>query len=373
VEDRLDVLPGARDVRVRAVESAGARVDAALPGRRVALNVLGAGAHQLHRGDVVVRAEQWHPASTFDAEVQVLAHRAAPLTRRGAHLLAIGSAEHAVRVRVLDGDALAPGARGFVRVHLPVPLPLVPGDRFVLRDAGRDELVGGGEVLEVDPLLPAARARPDREVARIVAERGWIDAGELSRRVGRTCTPDVGRWRVHEPVRVAAVAALRDRLAAAGAIGVDLASLDEREQALLAQLDGVHTQGTRATLTDDDPLVHEPWLGELRRHLFDPPPPEGVDATVLRDLVASGHVVRLTPSIHVAREAIDAAVGVITALGVRHPDGLTVSHVRDALASSRRVVVPLLEHLATTGRTIRTGDRHLAAADAAEGRARLRD
>ena len=33
-------------------------------------------------------------------------------------------------------------------------LPLLPGDRYVLRETGRDETVGGGEVLDVHPVLP---------------------------------------------------------------------------------------------------------------------------------------------------------------------------------------------------------------------------
>ena len=39
-----------------------------------------------------------------------------------------------------------------MRVHLAAALPLVPGDRFVLRELGRGETVGGGEVLDVDPV-----------------------------------------------------------------------------------------------------------------------------------------------------------------------------------------------------------------------------
>ena len=68
--------------------------------------------------------------------------------------------------------------------------PLLPGDRYVLRETGRDETVGGGEVLDVAPVLPASRARPDRRIERVVAERGWVDADELEALTGECRATD---------------------------------------------------------------------------------------------------------------------------------------------------------------------------------------
>src|SRR5262249_19520024 len=136
----------------------------------------------------------WHATTTVDATLSVLGSLDHPVSRRGAHLAYIGSGEHAVRVRVLGPEAIAPGADGLVRLHLATALPLLPGDRYVLRETGRDETVGGGEVLDVAPVRPASKARPDRRVERVVAERGWIDATELERLTGVARAPDVGRW-----------------------------------------------------------------------------------------------------------------------------------------------------------------------------------
>src|SRR5205807_166713 len=113
---------------------------------------------------------------------------------RGAYQAYLGSGEHAVRLRVLGSDAIAPGSTGLVRLHLPVSLPLLPGDRYVLRESGRSETVGGGEILDVAPVLPAAKARPSRSVDRVVAERGWIPAAELERLTGERRAPTVSGW-----------------------------------------------------------------------------------------------------------------------------------------------------------------------------------
>ena len=91
------------------------------------------------------------------------------VSRRGAHVVYLGSGEHPATLRVLGPDEIAPGTRGSVRIRLPAGYPLLPGDRFVLRESGRSETIGGGEVLDVEPVTKASVAAPDRSVDRVIA------------------------------------------------------------------------------------------------------------------------------------------------------------------------------------------------------------
>src|SRR5207249_1606458 len=159
---------------------------------RVAVNVSGASRDRIARGHALVRPGQWRQSTTVDASLTVLAGLEHEVTRRGAYHAYVGSGEHPVRVRVIGADAIPPGGSGAVRLHLPAALPLLPGDRFVLRESGRAETVGGGEVLDVAPVLPASRAGPSRSADRVVAERGWVDAGELELLTGERHAPTVG-------------------------------------------------------------------------------------------------------------------------------------------------------------------------------------
>src|SRR5207237_10863385 len=129
--------------------------------------------------------------------------------RRGAHAAYIGPGEHPVRVRARGAAAIGPGEHGHVRLHLPMALPLLPGDRYVLRESGRGETVGGGEILDVAPVLPASRARPDRSVDRVVDERGWVGADDLERLTGERRSPTVGRWIVSSGAMAAATERVR--------------------------------------------------------------------------------------------------------------------------------------------------------------------
>ncbi|HEX4982947.1 MAG TPA: selenocysteine-specific translation elongation factor, partial [Ilumatobacteraceae bacterium] len=154
------IEPGGRPARVRSIQSFGSAIDRIDPGNRVALNLAGIAHDDLGRGDVVVSPGRWLPTRRFDATLEVLTPLDHDVSRRGAFLAYIGSREVPVKVRVIGSDALSPGTAGTVRLHLPVDLPLLPGDRYVLRESGRDETVGGGEVLDVAPVRPASKAAP---------------------------------------------------------------------------------------------------------------------------------------------------------------------------------------------------------------------
>lgn len=360
VDDDLVIAPAGRPVRVRALQSLHRDERRVGPGSRVAVNLGGVGHHEVARGDVLVRAGQWHLTPVFDARLDVLSGLGHPVARRGAFSLHVGSGRYPARLRVLTSREIRPGSSGLVRLRLGTALPLVPGDRFVVRETGRQETVGGGEVLDVDPVLPPSRARPDRSVGRVVAERGWVRADELTRLTGEPATPTVGRW-VVDPRRLRAdTTRLEGLVTDAGPLGLDLARLDERERAVLATLDDVRVEGGRALLGPTvDPLADHPYLLALEAAPFAPPPPDGVDRAELRELVRRGLVVDAKPLVF-AREAVDAAAEVIADLLDDHPEGVTVGAIREALGTSRKYVLPLLAHLDGTGRTRRRGDRRVA-------------
>ncbi|MGH9075115.1 MAG: selenocysteine-specific translation elongation factor, partial [Acidimicrobiales bacterium] len=175
IGDHLTVEPGDRRVRVRGLQSHGVPVPVASPGRRLAVNLTGVAHGELRRGQALVRPGQWHGCTNLDASFHAFADLGRDVGRRGAYLGYMGSGEHPVRLRVLGASGpIEPGGTGFVRLALPQALPLVPGDRYVLRETGRQQTIGGGEVLDVAPVVRAARARPSRQVGRVVAERGWV-------------------------------------------------------------------------------------------------------------------------------------------------------------------------------------------------------
>ncbi len=360
VDDQVLVEPGGRPARVRGIQTAGRDVERMAPGARVALNLAGIDHTLVTRGDAVVAPGRWARSRRFDAALTVLASLDHPVSRRGAYLAYIGSGEHAVRLRVLGADAVEPGATAPVRLHLGVDLPLLPGDRFVLRETGRDETVGGGEVLDISPVLPASRARPDRSVQRVIDERGWVDAGELELLTGERHTATVGRWVVADAALADTRAALADLVGAAGPLGVEVAALDERQRAVLAGMEGVDVAGGRARRHGTgDGLADHPALAALAAGGLAPDAPAGIDRASLRELERRGLVVERDGEWFHAT-AITAAADLAARLLAEEPGGFTVSRFRDAAGITRRHAMPLLGELDARAITRRRGDVRIA-------------
>ncbi len=356
VGDELTALPHRRAVRVRALQSLHAQRSKVGPGNRVALNLSGVSHDELTRGDVLVTADQWHVTQRVDGLLKVLDAIDHPVTRRGAHMAYLGSGEFPVRVRVLGPSEIQPGMEGPVRLHLPVGLPLLPGDRFILRESGRGETLGGGEILDVDPIVAAAKAQPDRSLDRVIAERGRVDVDHLLRLTGEHRQADVGNWAVDPSVLKARHTELSEAIATAGPLGLDIAKLDDFGRAVLDTIEGVAVDHGHARAIDAvDTLTGHTYIDALEASPFAPPDPEGIDRAELRELVRRGDVVE-EGGVYFAASALDAAARVVADLLSRQPDGVTVAEVRDEWGTSRKYAIPLLSYLDNNGITRRRGD-----------------
>ena len=349
-----------RTIRVRGIQSHGERHEVIGPGNRVALNLAGVDHTELRRGDAVVDPAQWRPTKRFDSTLRVLASLDHDVSRRGAYFAYIGSGEFPVRLRVLGLDVIAPGAEGLVRLHLGEPLPLVRGDRFVLRESGRDETVGGGEVLDVAPMLPASRARPDHDLDRLIAEHGWIDADELTALTGDVRAATLARWIVSPQALSTTTGRVHGRVAAADDLGLDIASLDDRERAVLGTLADVAVVAGRARIAAAlDPLADHPFVAAARAGGAAPPDAAGVDRAELRELVRRRLLVE-REGIYFHPDTIDSAAQAAATLLRSNPTGFTVSQFREALGVTRKHAVPLAAELDSRGITRRRDDVRIA-------------
>lgn len=359
VEDEMILLPQRTTVRLRALQSLHAERTKVGPGNRTAINLSGISHDLVNRGDVLVRENEWHETAVFDGQLSVLDSLDHDVSRRGAHLLYLGAGEHAVRIRIL-GDAISPGQTGKVRIYLPHSLPLLPGDRFVLRESGRAETIGGGEVLDVDPQTKASVANPDRSVDRVIAERGWVDVDELTLLTGEKREADVGTWVVDPGALQAAIETIRTRVDEAGGLGLETATLNSQEKATLALLSDVVVSGGRARKAEAaDPLQAHPFVQALREGGFAPPDPADIDRDELRELVRRGEVI-VEDGVHFAPEVIDDAARLVAGLLTEHPEGVTVSQVRQAMGNTRKHAMPLISRLDSSGITRRRDDVRIA-------------
>ena len=111
------------------------------------------------------------------ARINVLPALQHALTHRGSFTLHVGTRSQSATVRILQTDSIDPGQSGLVRIRFDNSLPLVPGDRFLLRDTGIGATVGGGVILDVDPRGRVKDAAPDGSAEQILNNRGWLSNG----------------------------------------------------------------------------------------------------------------------------------------------------------------------------------------------------
>lgn len=396
VGQEVEISPGGRRSRVRALQTHKKEVSEIPPGDRVALNLAGLERGKARRGDAVVEPGRWRATTRVDAAVRVLGAdlvgRAHELTEKGAHLLYVGSAETPVRIKLLGTDHLASGESGFAQLHLRDPLPLQRGDRFVLRDAGRVLTFGGGEVL--DPLPGAARrgdgrrlslleklavADPSESLAAIVEAEGAVDAEEAWLRSGTREPPPgvaelrgllVSRTRLEElKEKVRAIVSEyharhplerglpKEHARAATDLGPD--AFDS----LLALIDDVVEDGPivrlasfSVSLAPEQERTRAELVDKIDAAGFTPPLAHelGVDEGLLRALVDGSELVRIGDFYLTAGRAAEARSVVRSKIEEAGP--LTVAAIRDLLGTSRKYAVPLCEWLDATGATRRQGD-----------------
>jgi selenocysteine-specific elongation factor len=364
-----ELLLDGRPVRVRALQTLKEDAAEVTGVARVAINLRGVERDDVARG-MALTDTRWNPTDLVDVRVQ----DAGRLPREP--VVHIGSAAVPVRLRPLGDDA--------ARLTLGRPLPLHIGDRLLLRDPGARRVVRA-DVLDVRP--PALRRRGEaaaraRELAAgVPGEAGLLRRYGLVRRsdlVAMGVTPesepvagewlaDPGHWEslarrlAEEAGRHAAADPLHPGLPVEAARAL-LDLPDRRLVGALARpplrLDGgrVHAAGP-AGLPGPVAEAVRRLRADLGEHPFRAPEAGrladlGLTGRALGAAVRAGALLKVADGIVLLPGADTEAVRVLATL----PQPFTVSEARRALGTSRRVAVPLLEHLDRQGLTEREDD-----------------
>ncbi len=403
LHDELLITPAMRPVRVQELAALGTPADAATGTTRVALSLRGVGRDMLHRGMALVQPGRWTLTDAIDVRVGPMPTPPADAERDGQHapravapgqlarsvILHVGSARVIARLRPL-GASLA-------RLSLADPLPLHVGDRVLLREPptrrpGAWPAVSGAVVLDVAP-PPLARRGAAAAAARQLA--AWPDqptAAELLARHGLmrssalvamgVCelpVPVAGEW-LADPGRWHALARQLGEVLAAHVAGGPLApgmpieaarvALDVPDRRLVTALARPPFRISGGALQIDPagavpgellPDIALAGVRVLRADLAAAPfaAPDasrlrklGLDARSIAAAVRAGELMRISDQVVLAPGADVAAAAILAALA----QPFTAAEARQALGTTRRTAIPLLEFLDSAGITERLAD-----------------
>ena len=328
-----------------------------------------------------------------------------------------GSGNFPARVHFLEHQELTPGQRVITRLRLESPIFAFASDRFVLRDWSEQATLAGGEILDPDvesksfhikkhqDFLKQWLETPD-QVASLVSSRlardgvvrhstllvkSRFSAMEVSKAVSRLAADgkavlagelvaDAVWWqKLRQRADEAIEAEHRAHPERAGLLLNDLRLKIKMEPETDGVFDALLADLCKSCFTRIGALIrhvaHRPVLplnlqaagDRLRSALaarpFEPPSrkelaSDAISKQALRFLVETGEAIEISDEVILLSESFTGMTGVIRKFLAEHRTA-TVSELRQAIGTSRRILVPLLERLDRDGITLRKGDQRV--------------
>jgi len=406
---QIVVFPIDLDTRIRSIQSHGQELQVAQPGMRTAINLSDLNLDQIRRGDVVTLPGHGAPTSTLIVRLERSPRLkedktvARPLKNGLSIYVHHGASRVGARIRFHENGLLEAGKERIAHLKLAAPIFAFIGDRFVVRDSSERHTIAGGIVLDpdgdkeslastvglddVNSLLRTTLARHGFARRESLLSKSRFSADEISAALinleasgevflSQHIAADWKFWRKRRAQAIDFIDAAHHK--SAERPGIDLRELRsalgiqdmEVFESLVADLcegDFVRKGSviSRASHRPTLPTHLQPAEKQIREALlrqpFDPPSRKTIESDaqarqVVRFLIENGDVTALSLDVLLLRENFARMKSQVTEF-ISQNGPATVSQLRQALGSSRRVMVPLLERLDRDGVTIRAGDK----------------
>jgi selenocysteine-specific elongation factor len=412
-EDELVLASTGEMVAIRRVQVRGNDVAEARDGERTALNLRGIASGDIKPGDVLHAPGVCSRSLNLDVAISIPAQASRSLRHMEDVRILYATSQAVATVRLMDAKQIEPGGMGFAQLRFATPVAAFAGQRAILRSLSPQQTLGGAVILDpaAAPVksgkalriatLKAAEQRDVRALAAAVADEyagsaRLPDIARLARATVSDARASLGDGFVEIADGILSTAAATRlakegymaRLAAcheanplkARALRSDVrdarlapALTDHAETALVAN-GVIRMTGAYVALAAHAPSDHltpeqkarmDSLAGDLESGGLAPPSLDvliqaSVGADLIELLIEAGTVVRLfnvslkqTILLHV--EAVSAAVHVLRA-SFPGESAFTTGEARAALKTSRKFIVPLLEHFDSAGITRRKGD-----------------
>ena len=351
----------------------------------MAVNLAGIERGEVKRGAMISRPGSMLPTNRMLVSMKRARYEEG-LTERGAYLLYVGTFAGTTALRLLE--SANDGSPILAILEVDQPVMVEAGDRFIIRDSGRQMVVGGGVVLDPDPprrrrdavplgreLVTALGGGPDAVASVMLNHRrrgsladlaarsgggaplGAVTAGDAAasgdeaERLARAAEAQVAKF--HEANRL-------EKGMGLGQLALALDVEPELARAIVGSLTDLVVSGAvvAAKGTVEDEIDADPRWAQAKSVLetsgMTPPAIRelGLDSELLRVLVRSGRLVRVSDDLVYLPEEAARMVEVLRSL----EGPFSVSEFRQKAGISRKHAVPFLEYTDRESLTIRSGD-----------------
>jgi selenocysteine-specific elongation factor len=411
----VELVPSGGRSRIRGLQTHRQRVERAVPGSRVAVNLTGVEHTAVPRGEVVTTPDWLHPTTTADVHLRMVREPPHPAHHGMGTTFHTGTSECLARLRLLDHEELKAGEEGWAQLHLERPLPLVKGDPFIIRSTVGT--LGGGTIVDPAPrrhrrfysptlqklavlaggsarelLLQALGGREPADV-RELAGRASVSLEEAQKELsalvgegqvlnltrgevgpGALVVTQAGWGRLAAQAREALEAhhheyplrkglpkeELRSRLGLPQQVFPHVLALLAAQGALAEEGALARLPSRQVQLSNQQRKTAQEYLRALEAEPFSPPTDLEIDSELLAYLVEQGQAVKVSESVVFAASAYrQMAERVVEHLRARGKS--PVAEVRDLFGTSRKYALGLMEHLDQQHITRRIGDERVLA------------
>ena len=395
-DQSVRILPANVVARARGIQTHGHAAQAAVPGARTAVALVGVEPSDVPRGSVLVNDPAWRTTTLARADVSVLPGVAASLRPRTKVRFHVGTSEVGARV---VARVVTEGAPFAARLAFDEPVLLRAGDRFVLRATSPLNTIGGGVI--TDP-YPPRRPRvwepglsPGERLEAMLAEAsiGGLETSDLPVRLGLSgvsvaeliarlpgvevvagravsravidelragLVARVTEFHAAEPLEPGMPAQLlRSRTKGHPAL-VDAALAAEVEAGSLVSVGGVvRLAQWQPQLDQDGQRLASALLDALDRAGMEPPTTEELAqefatpvAAIARYLERRGEIVQVEPNRYYTLKHLTLLIGRLREM-LANGQEVNPSALREGLGISRKYLIPLLEYCDRVGHTAR--------------------
>ena len=415
---KVIIQPQGTETTIRSIQNHNSQLDDCKPGMRTALNIpdieilKGKSKEGIRRGDTITIADLGTPSRRVHVEVHVSERATKIQTIKHAQRVRFHHFSTTISGKILffENTNLEKGNKQIAEIRLDRPVFTFAGDRFVLRDWSKQFTIGGGIILDSSPPKRSYRTEKQRNFLLmrasnpneftthlnslltrdhfiksdtplsqssfsksviedaienndvvvsgnfIIDKNWWSEINEIAGNRIKTIHEkhpelpgiDISQLRTFMKKRVVdskLFEFLIDQLCKSGFTKKDtILSIDSHKASLPNHLT---SSGKKIRiLLDENPL--------------EPPNPKEIinsesDEAALKFLLQTNEAIQLDEKVILLsknyNEAVDKIRSYITQNGPA-----TAADLRKALSSTRRVIIPLLEHLDKEGITFRSGD-----------------
>ena len=151
VGDEVEILPSGLKGRVRGLQTHKKKEETAVIGSRTAVNISGVDTELIQRGEVVVHPNQYQATRRVDARFRLLKDTSTSIKHGDEVKFFTGASETIATLRLLGVEELNAGEEAWIQLELRDPVVTVRGDRYILRRPSPSETLGGGSIIDHQP------------------------------------------------------------------------------------------------------------------------------------------------------------------------------------------------------------------------------